>query len=200
LKNPILIVGGGLGGLTAAPRARPPRAAALRPRRRAFVWRHRCGIEFGPNVFHVFDRIGVSDAVLEKADSPPALLMIDALNGNELTRVPTGPSFRSRRISGLPPEADVSQLRGHFRIRARLGPWHHHHYQFAVAHPLMLERRPTRARRWQSIWVSGRSRRRTKRRPKRANPGQSGSIWCARLNALDEQKLRVDTSLPELRR
>ena len=40
--------------------------------------------------------IGVSDAVLEKADSPPALLMFDALNGKEVTRVPTGASFRSR--------------------------------------------------------------------------------------------------------
>jgi hypothetical protein len=33
---------------------------------------------------------------LQKADSPPAVLMIDALTGNEVTRVPTGPSFRSR--------------------------------------------------------------------------------------------------------
>jgi hypothetical protein len=36
------------------------------------------GIQFGPNVFHVLDRIGMSNAVLEKADSPPAVLMIDA--------------------------------------------------------------------------------------------------------------------------
>ena len=40
------------------------------------------GIQFGPNVFHVFDSIGVSDALLQKADSPPAVLMIDALTGN----------------------------------------------------------------------------------------------------------------------
>ena len=55
------------------------------------------GIQFGPNVFHAFDRIGVSAAVLEKADAPPAVLMFDALNGKEVTRVPTGrPSFRQR--------------------------------------------------------------------------------------------------------
>jgi 3-hydroxybenzoate 6-monooxygenase len=54
------------------------------------------GIQFGPNVFHVFDRIGLSDAVLEEADFPSALLMIDALNGKEVTRVPTGPSLRAR--------------------------------------------------------------------------------------------------------
>src|SRR5262249_39174870 len=54
------------------------------------------GIQFGPNVFHVFDRLGLSDAVLEKADSPPAVLMLDALDGKEVTRVPTGPSLRAR--------------------------------------------------------------------------------------------------------
>jgi 2-polyprenyl-6-methoxyphenol hydroxylase-like FAD-dependent oxidoreductase len=54
------------------------------------------GIQFGPNVFHVFDRIGVSDAVLERADSPSAVLMMDGLTGEEVTRVPTGPSLRAR--------------------------------------------------------------------------------------------------------
>jgi len=37
------------------------------------------GIQFGPNVFHVLDRIGVSTTVLEKSDAPPAIVMIDAL-------------------------------------------------------------------------------------------------------------------------
>jgi salicylate hydroxylase len=54
------------------------------------------GIQFGPNVFHVFDRLGLSEGVLEQADSPPAVLMIDALNGKEVTRVPTGASLRAR--------------------------------------------------------------------------------------------------------
>ena len=54
------------------------------------------GIQFGPNVFHVLDRIGVTEAVLEKADAPPAVLMIDALTGKEVTRVSTGSSFRAR--------------------------------------------------------------------------------------------------------
>jgi 3-hydroxybenzoate 6-monooxygenase len=96
LKNPILIVGGGLGGLTAAlalaRHGQPVRVLEGAPAFGAIGY----GIQFGPNVFHVFDRIGVSDAVLEKADSPPVLLMIDALNGREVARVPTGASFRAR--------------------------------------------------------------------------------------------------------
>ena len=95
-KRPILIVGGGLGGLTAALAvARHGQAVRVlegAPAFRAIGY----GIQFGPNVFHVLDRIGAGDAVLEKADSPPAVLMIDALNGKEVTRVPTGASFRAR--------------------------------------------------------------------------------------------------------
>ena len=95
-ERPILIVGGGLGGLTAALAvARHGQAVRVlegAPSFGAIGY----GIQFGPNVFHVLDRIGVGDAVVEKADSPPAVLMIDAPNGKEITRVPTGASFRAR--------------------------------------------------------------------------------------------------------
>ncbi|MGB6537868.1 MAG: FAD-dependent monooxygenase [Xanthobacteraceae bacterium] len=95
--NPIIIAGGGLGGLTAA-LALARRGSAVcvlegAPEFGAIGF----GIQFGPNVFHALDRIGVSAAVLEKADEPPAVLMIDALNGKEVTRVATGtPAFRAR--------------------------------------------------------------------------------------------------------
>jgi salicylate hydroxylase len=96
MSDSILIVGGGLGGLTAAlalaQRGRVVRVLEGAPEFGAIGY----GIQFGPNVFHVLDRIGVSAAVLEQADSPPAVLMFDALNGEEVTRVPTGPSFRAR--------------------------------------------------------------------------------------------------------
>jgi 3-hydroxybenzoate 6-monooxygenase len=93
---PILIVGGGLGGLTAAlALARQEQSVQVLEGAPSFG-AIGFGIQFGPNVFHVFDRIGVSDAVLEKADSPSAVLMIDGLTGKEVARVPTGPSLRAR--------------------------------------------------------------------------------------------------------
>jgi 3-hydroxybenzoate 6-monooxygenase len=96
MSEPVLIVGGGLGGLTAAlalaQKGWPVRVLEGAPEFGAIGY----GIQFGPNVFHVLDRIGVTAAVLEKADSPPAVLMIDALSGDEVTRVPTGSSFRAR--------------------------------------------------------------------------------------------------------
>jgi 2-polyprenyl-6-methoxyphenol hydroxylase-like FAD-dependent oxidoreductase len=54
------------------------------------------GIQFGPNVFHVFERLGVAAEVMRVADEPPAVLMLDAFDGKEVTRVPTGTSFRAR--------------------------------------------------------------------------------------------------------
>ena len=94
--DPILIVGGGLGGLTTAlalaRRGRAARVLEGAPEFGAIGY----GIQFGPNVFHVFDRLGLMDAVLAIADSPAALLMWDALDGKELVRIPTGPSLRTR--------------------------------------------------------------------------------------------------------
>jgi salicylate hydroxylase len=94
--DPIIIVGGGLGGLTAAlalaRHGRPVRVLEGAPEFGAIGY----GIQFGPNVFHVFERIGVADQVRAVSDSPPAVLMLDALSGEEVTRVPTGASFRER--------------------------------------------------------------------------------------------------------
>ncbi len=58
--DPILIVGGGLGGLTTAlalaRRGRRARVLEGAPEFGAIGY----GIQFGPNVFHVFDRIGLT--------------------------------------------------------------------------------------------------------------------------------------------
>jgi 2-polyprenyl-6-methoxyphenol hydroxylase-like FAD-dependent oxidoreductase len=95
-RAPILIAGGGLGGLTAA-LALARRGHATRVLEGAVEFGAiGYGIQFGPNVFHVFDRLGLMDEVLAVADTPAALLMLDALDGKELVRIPTGTSFRAR--------------------------------------------------------------------------------------------------------
>jgi salicylate hydroxylase len=96
-NDPIVIAGGGLGGLTTAlalaRRGWPVCVLEGASEFGAIGF----GIQFGPNVFHALDRIGVSAAVLEKADTPSAVVMIDALDGKEVTRIATGvPAFRAR--------------------------------------------------------------------------------------------------------
>jgi 3-hydroxybenzoate 6-monooxygenase len=95
-RDPVLIVGGGLGGLTTAlalsHRGLTARVLEGAPEFGAIGY----GIQFGPNVFHVFDRLGLMESVLAVADSPAAVLMWDALDGKELVRIPTGPSLRAR--------------------------------------------------------------------------------------------------------
>jgi salicylate hydroxylase len=95
-SDPILIVGGGLGGLTTAlalsRRGLSARVLEGAPEFGAIGY----GIQFGPNVFHVFDRLGLMEPVLAIADAPAAVLMRDALDGKELVRIPTGASLRAR--------------------------------------------------------------------------------------------------------
>jgi 3-hydroxybenzoate 6-monooxygenase len=95
-NDPILIVGGGLGGLTTAlalsRRGRASRVLEGAAEFGAIGY----GIQFGPNVFQVFDRLGLTERVMAVADTPPAVLMMDALTGKELVRIPTGASFRAR--------------------------------------------------------------------------------------------------------
>jgi salicylate hydroxylase len=94
--HPILVVGGGLGGFATA-------LALGRRGRRVRVLEEAAqfgaigyGIQLGPNVFPMLERLGVEAAVLAAADQPPAIVMLDALDGREIVRIPTGVSFRRR--------------------------------------------------------------------------------------------------------
>src|SRR5580704_18072587 len=95
-KGEPILVGGGLGGLTAAlalaKQGIPSRVLEGAPEFGAIGY----GIQFGPNVFHVFERLGLIEQVMAVADSPVAVLMLDALDGKEIIRIPTGASFRAR--------------------------------------------------------------------------------------------------------
>jgi salicylate hydroxylase len=94
--DPILIVGGGLGGAAAAlALARHGFAVQLIEQAAEFgVIGY--GIQLGPNVFPMFDRLGVTDAVLKAALRPKAVMMVDANDGGVIARIPTGDSFLRR--------------------------------------------------------------------------------------------------------
>jgi salicylate hydroxylase len=95
-SDPILVAGGGLGGLAVA-------LALGRKGHRVRVLEQTAelgaigyGIQLGPNVFPMFERLGITEAVLKQSILPRACIMLDALTGAELTRIPNEPMLRQR--------------------------------------------------------------------------------------------------------
>jgi 3-hydroxybenzoate 6-monooxygenase len=94
--QPIIIVGGGLAGLvTALALGRAGWRVRILEQAEEFG-AIGYGIQLGPNVVPMFDRLGVTAAVLEAGDVPQACRMMDAYTGAEITRVATGPSLIAR--------------------------------------------------------------------------------------------------------
>jgi 3-hydroxybenzoate 6-monooxygenase len=78
-RDPILVVGGGLGGAAVAlALARNGFRVCLIEQAPEFgVIGY--GIQLGPNAFCMFDHLGVSEAVLTHAIIPNSLLMLDSV-------------------------------------------------------------------------------------------------------------------------
>lgn len=93
---PILVAGGGIGGL----------AAALALVRRGFrvkvmeqapeIGEIGAGIQLGPNAFHAFDALGVGEKARGRAVYTDYMVMHDALDEVQVGRIPTGEAFRKR--------------------------------------------------------------------------------------------------------
>jgi salicylate hydroxylase len=94
--QPILIAGGGLGGLAVAlalgKQGRRVRVLEATAELGAIGY----GIQLGPNVFPMFERLGIVDAVLAQSIIPRACIMFDALTGDEITRIPGEQGLRAR--------------------------------------------------------------------------------------------------------
>jgi len=93
---PFIIAGGGIGGLATAyalaHQGLPVRVLEQAPEFREVG----AGIQLGPNIFRVLERIGLKDAVLADAHTPPGMEMRDALTGKLITRVPLGDESLAR--------------------------------------------------------------------------------------------------------
>src|SRR5213596_2393208 len=85
---PILIAGGGIGGLAAA-YALARKGFAVRVLEQAPEFKELgAGIQLGTNIFRALETIGLKDAVLADAHRPPAMEMRCALSGERVIRIP----------------------------------------------------------------------------------------------------------------
>jgi 3-hydroxybenzoate 6-monooxygenase len=95
-RLPIVIAGGGLGGLTAA-LALAQRGFDVRLFERSNTFKEiGAGVQLGPNVFRVFERLGISEAVSCRTVFPDDLVMMDSLTGEVVTSIPVTGTFRRR--------------------------------------------------------------------------------------------------------
>ena len=93
---PVLVAGGGIGGL----------AAALALVRQGFevkvleqaeqIGEIGAGIQLGPNAFHAFDALGVGDKARSRSVFTDYMVMHDALDEYQVGKIPTGEAFRAR--------------------------------------------------------------------------------------------------------
>ncbi|MBQ0960337.1 3-hydroxybenzoate 6-monooxygenase [Ideonella sp. 4Y11] len=93
---PVLVSGGGIGGL----------AAALALLKRGFkvqvfeqaeqIGEIGAGIQLGPNAFHAFDALGVGDKARGRAVYTDCMVMHDAIDESLIGRLETGEAFRQR--------------------------------------------------------------------------------------------------------
>jgi salicylate hydroxylase len=93
-KDRVIIAGGGIGGLAAAVGlAQQGRQVLVLEKSRQFG-EIGAGIQLGPNAFHAFDALGIGDAARSMAVYIDNLRLMDAMSGQEITRIPLGKDFR----------------------------------------------------------------------------------------------------------
>jgi salicylate hydroxylase len=93
---PVLVAGGGIGGLAAALALARRGLSVTVLEQAASIGEIGAGMQLGPNAFHAFDALGVGEAARARAVLTDCLVMHDAIDETELARVPTGEAFRSR--------------------------------------------------------------------------------------------------------
>ena len=93
---PILIAGGGIGGLSAAlalsQKGRRVRVLEKAPEFGEIGY----GIQMGPNVSRMLDRLGLLKALEPHSVFPDALIMVDAIENREISRIALGRKFLDR--------------------------------------------------------------------------------------------------------
>jgi salicylate hydroxylase len=93
---PVIIAGGGIGGLAAALGLARKGFSSIVLERAAELGEIGAGIQIGPNAFHCFDALGVGDEARAKAVYIDSLRLMDAVHGEMIAEIPLQEAFRQR--------------------------------------------------------------------------------------------------------
>jgi 2-polyprenyl-6-methoxyphenol hydroxylase-like FAD-dependent oxidoreductase len=96
VSEPVLVAGGGIGGLATA-YALARQGFPVRVLEQAAEFKELgAGIQLGPNIFHAVEKIGLKQALLADVWQPGAMEMRCALTGRQVTRIPLDQRFTDR--------------------------------------------------------------------------------------------------------
>jgi 2-polyprenyl-6-methoxyphenol hydroxylase-like FAD-dependent oxidoreductase len=94
--RPILVAGGGIGGLSAALGLAQKGWSVVVLEKAPSLGEIGAGVQLGPNAFHCFDYLGVGEAARAMAVYIDTLRLMDAITGEEITHIDLGEPFRTR--------------------------------------------------------------------------------------------------------
>ena len=95
-KAPVLVAGGGIGGLAAALALTRQGYDVKVLEQAAELGEIGAGIQLGPNAFSAFDALGIGEVARGRAVYTDEMVMHDALDETLVGRIPTGAAFRQR--------------------------------------------------------------------------------------------------------
>src|SRR6516225_8074081 len=95
-NHPVLIAGGGIGGLSAALGLARTGSSVIVLEKAPALGEIGAGIQLGPNAFHAFDALGVGEAARAMAVYIDSLRLMDALTAEEIVHIDLGEKFRAR--------------------------------------------------------------------------------------------------------
>ena len=93
---PVLVAGGGIGGLAAALALVRQGYAVTVLEQAPALGEIGAGIQLGPNAFHAFDALGIGPQARSRAVYTDEMVMHDAIDAYQVGRIPTGEAFRQR--------------------------------------------------------------------------------------------------------
>src|ERR1700740_826817 len=105
-SRPVIVAGGGIGGLAAALALARQGFAVKVLEQASQIGEIGAGIQLGPNAFSAFDALGVGERARSRAVYTDRLVLMDAVDESEVASVPVGEAFRARfgnPLAGSPP-------------------------------------------------------------------------------------------------